>query len=85
MTNDLARRIWEHKHDLVKGFSQRYGVHRLVHYEVFDSIREAITREKRLKAWKRSWKLQLISENNPDWDDLYEPISNASGSLLSQG
>jgi len=75
MTNDLIRRIWEHKHDLVEGFTKKYGVHRLVWYEPADKPLTAITREKQLKKWNRDWKLRLIAEMNPDWRDLYEDLA----------
>ncbi len=71
VTGDLVRRVWEHRQDAVDGFTQRYGVHMLVWYEVHVSIVEAIRREKQLKKWNRAWKLRLIEENNPEWKDLY--------------
>jgi putative endonuclease len=75
MTNDLVRRIWQHKNDLVEGFTQKYGVHCLVWYEVADTPSAAITREKQLKKWNRAWKLRLIEETNPEWKDLYDEIA----------
>ena len=75
MTNDLIRRVWEHKQDLVEGFTQKYGVHRLVWHEPVDKSLTAITREKQLKKWNRAWKLRLIEEMNPDWKDLYEDLT----------
>ena len=74
VTNNLVRRAWEHKEDVVKGFTQRHGVHRLVWYEVHGSAYEAITREKQIKKWNRDWKVNLIQRTNPGWDDLYEKI-----------
>jgi len=74
MTNNLARRIWEHKHDIVDGFTKKYGVHRLVWYEIADNPQAAILREKQLKKWNRAWKLRLIEEMNPSWKDLYDEI-----------
>ena len=74
VTSDLVKRIWEHKNDMVEGFTKRYGVHRLVWYEVHDSMESAIEREKRLKEWKRKWKLELIESSNPNWQDLYNTI-----------
>ncbi len=74
VTSNLVKRIWEHKNDLIAGFTKRYGVHRLVWYELHDSMESAIAREKRLKDWKRAWKLDLIEETNPDWQDLYSTI-----------
>ena len=72
VTNHLARRGHEHRSGLVAGFTRRYGVKRLVHVETFDDVRGALQREKNLKHWRRAWKVTLIEENNPDWDDLYE-------------
>ncbi len=74
VTSDLVRRIWEHKNNLAEGFSKRYKVHRLVWYEAHESMESAITREKRLKKWRRKWKLDLIETGNPDWRDLYDEI-----------
>lgn len=74
VTSDLKRRVWEHKHDLVKGFSKEYGVHDLVYYEQYEEIEQAILREKQMKAWKRFWKIKLINKTNPDWKDLYSSI-----------
>lgn len=71
VTSNLAKRVWEHKEDLVDGFTKRYGVHQLVWYEVHENVESAIQREKRLKEWKRTWKLELIESVNPDWQDLY--------------
>jgi putative endonuclease len=71
VTNNLPRRVWEHKNDLVEGFTQKYRVHSLVHYEVYGDIYEAITREKRMKKWKRQWKVELIQKSNPQWRDLF--------------
>lgn len=74
VTNNLGRRIYEHKNGLVEGFTRRYFVHRLVYYEVYENVDEAIMREKRLKGWNRKWKIRLIQEKNPQWNDLYEEI-----------
>ncbi len=74
VTSDLKRRIWEHKHNLVKGFTQEYGIHNLVYYEQFEDIEQAILREKQMKAWKRFWKIKLINKFNPSWNDLYNSI-----------
>ena len=68
------RRMHEHRTDAVEGFTQKYGVHRLVHFEEFDLLADAIAREKRVKNWKRAWKLKLIEDGNPRWDDLAEMI-----------
>jgi putative endonuclease len=74
VTNDLIRRVYEHKNGLVEGFTKKYGVHNLVYFEQCEDIESAIQREKRLKFWHRSWKIRLIEETNPDWKDLYESI-----------
>ncbi|MBI2336060.1 MAG: GIY-YIG nuclease family protein [Deltaproteobacteria bacterium] len=74
VTNDIVRRVYEHKNDLIKGFTERYKVHHLVYVEETDDVNAAITREKQLKKWKRSWKLRLIEELNPKWKDLYEKL-----------
>jgi len=71
VTNNLQRRVYEHKEKLVDGFTKEYDVSLLVYFEQCTSIEEAILREKRLKKWKREWKLQLIEKDNPDWKDLY--------------
>ena len=72
---DLARRAWEHKQGAMQGFTQRYGVTRLVYYEWHDRIIDAIQREKNIKHWKRAWKVELIERMNPAWDDLYETLN----------
>lgn len=74
ITNDLARRIYEHREGLAEGFTKRFQVKRLVYIEAHDDVREAIAREKRIKRWKRSWKIELIERTNPNWDDLYERV-----------
>ena len=74
VTNNLARRTYEHRENLVEGFTKKYGVHRLVYFEEHADIRAAIQREKNMKHWKRSWKIALIEEDNPDWLDLYETL-----------
>jgi putative endonuclease len=71
VTNDLIRRVYEHKNDLIAGFPKRYGVHLLVHYEQCKDVASVIWREKRLKKWNRDWKLRLIERENPAWHDLY--------------
>ncbi|HBM90495.1 MAG TPA: endonuclease [Rhodospirillaceae bacterium] len=75
VTNDLARRIWEHKNDLMKGFTSKYKVHRLVWYKYYDRIEDAILHEKRIKSWQREWKIREIEEMNPLWKDLYEQLN----------
>ena len=71
VTNNLNKRVWQHKSGLVDGFTKKYGVHILVHYERFDNIDSAIVREKRIKKWNRKWKLELIEKFNPEWKDLF--------------
>jgi putative endonuclease len=71
VTSNLIKRIWEHKNDMVEGFTKRYGVHQLVWYELHESIESAIEREKQMKEWKRKWKLELIEAANQNWRDLY--------------
>jgi putative endonuclease len=73
-TTNLVKRIWEHKNNVVQGFTANYGIHMLVYYEVHDSYREAARRERRLKNWPRQWKLNLIEGLNPAWCDLYKEI-----------
>ena len=74
VTSDLVQRVWQHKNDVVEGFTKKYGVHTLVYFELHDDMESAILREKRLKKWNRDWKLRLIEEKNPDWNDLYDSI-----------
>ena len=74
VTNDLIRRVYEHKNDLVEGFTKQYQVHDLVWFESTGSVEAAIQREKQLKNWKREWKVALIEKENPEWRDLYESI-----------
>ncbi len=74
VTNNLVRRAYEHREGLVEGFTKRYGVKLLVYFETYSDIRDAINREKKLKGWKRSWKLHLVEEMNPEWKDLYYEI-----------
>lgn len=71
VTNDLIRRVFEHKSKVADGFTKRYFVDKLVYFESTSSVDEAILREKQLKKWKRAWKIKLIEEHNPNWDDLY--------------
>jgi putative endonuclease len=75
VTSDLLKRIYEHKQNLIDGFTKKYSVHALVYYEAHNNIEEAITREKQIKKWERAWKMRLIEEMNPEWDDLYDQIS----------
>jgi len=75
VTNDLVRRVGEHRLKLMKGFTKRYEVHVLVYFEQYDDAENAIRREKRLKKYNRAWKIRLIEELNPNWDDLYPGIA----------
>jgi len=75
VTNNLARRTWEHREGAIPEFTKKYGVKMLVYYEVFDDIRFAIRRETRLKFYRRRWKIRLIESMNPEWRDLYETLS----------
>ena len=74
-TNNLIQRTWTHKNDVVEGFTNKYQVHRLVYYEVFEDRDEAIKKEKQIKKWHRKWKLELIEKMNPNWEDLYDKIN----------
>lgn len=76
ITSDLIRRIWQHKNNITPGFTEKYNVKNLVHYEQYSDIGDAIHREKQLKKWSRKWKLQLINQHNPTWKDLYYDICN---------
>jgi putative endonuclease len=74
VTGDLVKRIYEHKQNIIDGFTQKYNVHYLVYYEVYQNIEEAILREKQMKKWNRKWKIRCIEEMNPEWKDLYKEI-----------
>ena len=76
VTSDLSRRVWERREGVIDGFTKRYALKRLVHYEFYDDIRSAIQREKNLKHWPRLWKLALVQESNPEWADLYEALNS---------
>ena len=82
VTSDLPKRIHEHRTGVIPGFTRRYGVRRLVHIEPHDDIEAAITRERRIKEWRRDWKIELIERENPDWNDLavtvlgFDPLSD---------
>lgn len=75
VTSDLVQRVWQHRCEFAEGFRKRYGVHRLVWYEVHETMESAILREMALKKWNREWKIRLIQETNPKWKDLYEEIA----------
>jgi putative endonuclease len=74
VTNNLIKRIYQHKEEQVKGFTKKYGLRKLVYYETHCDINEAILREKQLKKWRRDWKISLIEENNPHWIDIYNEL-----------
>ncbi len=74
MTNNLIRRVYEHKNELIDGFTKKYGVKNLVYYEQTNDVNSAILREKRLKTWRRAWKIKLIEDFNPTWKDLYNNL-----------
>lgn len=71
VTNNLKKRVYEHKNNMINGFTSKYKVHRLVYYEQTNDVYQAILREKRMKKWKRQWKIELIEKNNQNWKDLY--------------
>lgn len=74
VTSNLIKRVYEHKNDLTYGFTKKYKVHLLVYFEQIEDINTAIKREKQLKKWKRTWKIELIEKENPKWRDLYEDL-----------
>ena len=75
VTNDLVRRVWEHKQGAVEGYTRKYWIKRLVHFEEYPTAESAIAREKRMKRWRRTWKDELIEAGNPEWRDLYDDIA----------
>ncbi len=74
VTSNLVKRVWEHKHHSVEGFTKKYSVERLIWYEVHETMESAITREKAIKSWKRAWKIHAIEAVNPQWQDLYSDL-----------
>lgn len=74
VTSDLVKRIYEHKKNLVDGFTKKYSIHRLIWYEPHETAETAIIRERQIKKWKRQWKLELIERHNPQWNDLSETL-----------
>ena len=74
VTSNVVQRVWQHKKNLVKGFSERHNTHTLVWYEIHETMESALLREKRLKNWHRNWKLRLIEEANPQWQDLFPDL-----------
>jgi len=79
VTNDLQKRGLQHKNNTIEGFTKKHNVHMLVYFEKHNSITAAIAREKRIKSWKRRWKLELIEKHNPDWNDLFYGTVSAEG------
>jgi putative endonuclease len=75
VTTDLGRRAWEHREGIHEGFTSRYGLIRLVHYEEYPLFMDAVQREKNLKRWRRAWKIELVENTNPDWKDLFETLA----------
>jgi len=75
VTSNLPRRAWEHREGVVEGFTTKYGLKRLIYFEFYDDIRNAIQREHRIKKWPRAWKVRLIHAINPNWDDLYDDLA----------
>lgn len=73
-TSNLVKRVWQHKNKAVKGFTEKYSVNILVYFEILETPSDMIIRERQLKKWKRAWKINLIEEKNPEWEDLYEGI-----------
>ncbi len=74
VTSDLKKRVYQHKSNVLEGFTKKYGVHTLVYYVCGENVEAALTREKQLKKWNRKWKLRLIEKENPEWRDLYEEL-----------
>ena len=79
ITSNLIQRVWQHKEKFIVGFTKKYNVNKLVYFEADDDVEQAILREKRLKNWRRKWKVDLIEESNPDWKDLYNDLCLEDG------
>ena len=75
ITNNLVKRVWQHKQKIIEGFTKKYNVIILVYFEEYSDPKEAIKREKNIKTWRRKWKLNLIEDDNPNWEDLYDKIT----------
>ncbi|MDP2953675.1 MAG: GIY-YIG nuclease family protein [Chloroflexota bacterium] len=75
ITSDLTKRLYEHRNNLVDGFTKRYNIHTLVYYEITGDVNSALLRERQLKKWRRKWKIALIEKSNPQWRDLYDELS----------
>ncbi len=84
VTSDLEKRVWQHKNKIIKGFTEKYNVNKLVYYEQTGNVESALTREKQLKEWQRRWKIRLIEKDNPEWNDLYEEL-RTDGSRPASG
>ncbi len=78
VTSDLIKRVWQHKSSLVDGFTKKYDIKNLVYYQIHEDIVQAINYEKKIKSWKRDWKIQLIEKENPNWLDLYADVIGAT-------
>lgn len=74
VTSNIIRRIYEHKNDIIDGFTKKYAVHNLIFFEKYNEIKDAIVREKQIKKWNRNWKIELIEKENPEWNDLYDGL-----------
>jgi len=74
-TSNLVKRVWQHKQKILEGFTSKYNVSKLVHYEVYQQVMDMAQRERRLKEWQRSWKIELIEKQNPRWIDLFDEIT----------
>jgi len=74
VTSDIVKRVWQHKNGLAEGFTKKYGIKRLVYYEIHEDAENAMKREKQLKKWRRAWKVELVEEKNSEWRDLYADI-----------
>ena len=85
VTNSLRRRVWEHKQDLKEGFTKKYRIHRLVHFETFEDVKAAIRREQQIKGWRREKKVALIVASNPTWEDLAAEWQEKAGPSLRSG
>lgn len=74
VTRDLKKRVWQHKENIIEGFTEKYNVHDLVYFEIYEDYWDAANREKRMKKWNRDWKIELIEKENPEWNDLYDGL-----------
>ncbi|MGY0618387.1 GIY-YIG nuclease family protein [Lysobacter sp. A378] len=81
VTSNLVKRVWEHRNHVMKGFTEKHGITHLVWYEMHDTMEAAISHEKRIKKWRRDWKMQLIETTNPYWNDLWTQITGAEAEV----